>query len=86
MISLEYVRVDKLVLLSGLEMHAVVITEFLLHALKVLIEENLLEHTNSGVKLVVLLVLTYVDFTVRNLRRPTFITEHEFLVILHVLP
>ena len=57
MVLLEYVSVDKLVLFSGLKVHAVVVAELLLHVLKVLIKEYFLEDPDDVVELVVLNVL-----------------------------
>jgi len=56
-VLLEYVGVNQLILLSGLEVHAVLITELLLHPLEVLIEEDLLQYTHSAIELVVFHIL-----------------------------
>jgi hypothetical protein len=56
-VLLEYVGVNQLILLSGLEVHAVLITELLLHSLEVLIEEDLLQDTHCAIELVVFHIL-----------------------------
>ena len=57
MVLLENISVNELVLLSGLEVHTILITELLLKALEVLIQKDLLEYTNCGVKLIILHIL-----------------------------
>ena len=57
MILLEYVRVHQLVLLGGFEVHAVLVAECLLHVLEVLVQEDVLEHADGVVEVVVFLVV-----------------------------
>jgi len=60
-ILLENVRVDQFVLLSRLEMHAILVAERSLHVLEMLIQKDVLEHANCVIKVVIFFVLAWKD-------------------------
>ena len=60
MVFLKDIRVDELVLLGCLEVHAELVAELFLQALEVVVEEDLLESAHDLVELVVLLVVAYI--------------------------
>lgn len=58
-VLLEYICVNQLVLLGGLEVHAVVVAETLLQAFKVFIEKYVLKHSDSVIKVIIFLILSW---------------------------
>ena len=67
-ILLEYLCVNQFILLSGLEVHAVLVAECLLHVFESLIKENVLEDSDDVIEFIILFVLTCnrINVSVRN--------------------